>query len=45
MAFITRRSWAVAPTQSKGTAKGLKVINSVDPGVLNFNLSAAVATK
>ena len=45
MAYITRRPWAVASKQSRGTDKGLKVINSVDPGALKFNLSATVTTK
>ena len=28
--FITRRPWAVAPEQSEGATKGLRVINYVD---------------
>ena len=35
--FITQRPWVVAPEQSEGTTKGLKVINSVDLCVLKSN--------
>ena len=37
MEFITRRPCAVVPERSKGTTKGLRVINSVDPCVLKSN--------
>ena len=38
MEFITRRPWAVAPEQSEGATKGLRVINYVVPCVLKSNL-------
>ena len=36
--FIIQTPWAVASKQSKSAAKGLRVINYVDPSVLKFNI-------
>ena len=39
MEFITQRPWAVAPEQSEGATKGLRVINYIDTCVLKCNFS------